>query len=300
MKDQAAKLREIITKSSHTNSDDTVVKRTNQTRVIAVTSGKGGVGKTNTTMNLAISLSNLGYSVVVFDADIGLANIDVLVGIVPKYTISEVLNGDKDIVEIITEGPNGIKIIAGGSGLNELFEMDNKKREKLVNELLKLEKHADFILIDTGAGISDTVISFVNAANEVILVVTPEPTSLTDSYAMIKALTIKGRHEKLQIIINRVESDKEANDIFYKLYTAAKKFLNTKIEKLGYVLDSKLVVDSIKNQNPFILMYPNSQISKNINNIATRIIGEGSPNEEKSGISIFINRFKSFFVREEN
>lgn len=298
MNDQAERLRQLITKSDSTRIDDTPFKRTSVTRVLAVTSGKGGVGKTNLTINLAISLSNLGYSVVVFDADIGLANIDVLLGVVPRFTISEVLNGNRDITEIMTEGPNGIKIIAGGSGISELFEMDNSKREKLINQLVKLEKHADYILIDTGAGISDTVISFVNAANEVILVTTPEPTSLTDAYAMVKALNIKGKHDRLQVVINRAADYKEADEVYKKLNMAANRFLKTKIDKLGYVLDSKLVTESVKSQCPFIVMYPNSQVSKKINNIALQIVGNKNSDGDQMGIYTFIHKFKSFFIKE--
>ena len=298
MSDQAERLRQLITKSNHSRTDNTIFKRTSATRVLAVTSGKGGVGKTNLTINLAISLSKLGYSVVVFDADIGLANIDVLLGVVPRFTISEVLNGNKDITEIMTKGPNGINIIAGGSGISELFEMDNNKREKLVNQLVKLEEYADYILIDTGAGISDTVISFVNAANEVILVTTPEPTSLTDAYAMLKALIIKGKHDRVQVIINRAADHKEADEVYNKLNMTANRFLKTKIDNLGYVLDSKLVTESVKNQCPFIVMYPNSQVSKKINYIALQIVGNKNLRGAQAGISTFIHKFKSFFIKE--
>lgn len=296
MYDQAERLRQILKKTKNTSEKNIIRKRSNNTRIIAVTSGKGGVGKTNFTINFAISLSNLGYSVAVIDADIGLANIDVLLGLFPKETISSVLTQNKSILEVITDGPNDIKIIAGGSGLYDMLQLNNESLEHLTKQLLELENIFDFILIDTGAGISEVVMSFVNAADEVILITTPEPTSLTDVYALIKALRIKGCNNKLQLVINRVENQREAFDVFKKLNIATNKFLNTKIENLGYILNSKLVVEAVKKQHPFITLYPNSSISKSINSIAIKIIGGSSNNESNKNISDFLNKFKSFFV----
>ena len=301
MRDQAEKLRQLIIESknkpSNTPHKDSGVIN-NKPRVLAVTSGKGGVGKTNFAINLSISLSNLGHKVVVFDADLGLANIDVILGIIPKYTIADMLNGDKDILDIMTEGPNGIKLIAGGSGIKELININKKKLESLVLQLQKLENHVDFIIIDTGAGLSEIVLNFVNSADEVILITTPEPTSLTDVYAMIKTLKVNGEQRKLSVVINKVENSVEADEVFRRLSKVSTKFLNTKIEKLGFLNNSKLVMQSVKSQDPLILLYPNSSIAKEINSIALKISGDKQDSSEESIVSNFVQRFKSLFTKE--
>ncbi len=298
MYDQAEKLRQLLRKTDNTHQENTIEKRTNNTRIMAVTSGKGGVGKTNFAINLAISLSNLGYSVLVIDADIGLANIDVLLGLFPKETISSVLTQNKKITDVITDGPNGIKIIAGGSGLYDMLQLNNDSIEHLKKQLIELESLFDFVLIDTGAGISEMVMSFVAAAHEVILVTTPEPTSLTDVYTLIKALRIKGHNNMLKLVVNRVENSKEALSVFEKLSIASSKFLSTKIENLGYIQNSKQVVEAVKNQHPFISLYPNSSIAKSVNSIAIKIIG--SPIEdENSNFQNFIGKFKGFFANNK-
>lgn len=300
MKDQAEKLRQLIGQSRSSNSDlESANKtKTNKTKVIAVTSGKGGVGKTNFAINLSISLSKLGHRVVVFDADIGLANIDVILGIIPKYTIADILDSGKDIIDIMTDGPNGIKIIAGGSGIRSLINLNNQKLDILTSQLQRLEEYADYIIIDTGAGLSTTVLNFVNASDEVILITTPEPTSLTDVYAMIKILKINGGNNKLKVVINKAESSGEADEIFNRLNRVSNKFLNTSIEKLGFVDDSKLVMQSVKSQDPFTLLYPNSNISKKINSIALKLSGE-KQEEQDSGLSNFVKKFRRMFTKED-
>lgn len=297
MKDQAEKLREMIKKSTTSKNDISLKKRTNTTRVMAITSGKGGVGKTNFTINLAISLSKLGYKVVIFDADIGLANIDIILGVTPKHTIAEVLDGNKNITDIMTEGPNGLKIIAGGSGIAQLAQLNNEQLDILTAQLAKLEEYADFILIDTGAGLSDTVLNFVNVANEVILVTTPEPTSLTDGYAMIKTITSKGKHQKINLLVNRVEDNKEAKEVFNKLNMVTNRFLKINMENLGYLYKSDLVEDSVKNQKPFIILYPNSNISRKINGIALTIAGDENSKSNEIGFGKFISKFKTIFSK---
>ena len=183
MKDQAERLREIM--KGKTSSENKISVK-NKAKVLAITSGKGGVGKTNFAINLSISLRRLGYRVLVFDADIGLANIEILTGTNIKYTIADLIVSGKSIHEIISEGPEGIKIISGGSGLNEVMMMNHENINKLLKEIEKLEDSTDFIIIDTGAGVSNIVLDFVMAADEVILITTPDPTSLMDGYIMIR------------------------------------------------------------------------------------------------------------------
>lgn len=294
MHDQAEKLRKLVQDNPKRliNKDSKVGK---STRIIAVTSGKGGVGKTNFTLNLAISLNNLGYSCIVFDADIGFANIDVISGVIPKYNIADVINGKKRMKEIIEDTPSGVKIISGGSGINEIMRLDLAKIEYLINEFKTLENEADYILIDTGAGLSNTVLSFVNSADEVIVVTTPEPTSLTDGYAMIKALTLYNANVNIKVIINRVSNPKEADEVFEKLNKVTSKFLNMNLVKLGYIYDSKVLIDAVKNQIPFLEYSPTSSISRNINTIAVKLVGV--ENSSDNTMSNFLSNLRNVFTK---
>lgn len=304
MKDQAEKLRQLAFKKLNSPNQNEKIPRINETRVLSVTSGKGGVGKTNFTINLALSLSDLGYRVVVIDADIGFANIDVILGMMPRYTLADVIRKDMKITEIIEEGPNNIKVIAGGSGIKDITKLSDNKLHYLTNQLLTLDDYADFILIDTGAGLSNVVMNFVNASDELILVTTPEPTSLTDGYAMLKAInnfkTEKySSKNKVNIVVNRATNKKEADQVFDKLNKVTSRFLDLQLDNLGYIYDSKIVVDSVKKQTPFLINYPNSSVSKRINIMALNLL---SNNEygSSNGLKKFIDNFKSFFNRKGN
>ncbi|MBB6216495.1 flagellar biosynthesis protein FlhG [Anaerosolibacter carboniphilus] len=298
MNDQAQRLREIINNLKQNNSetimDQGKINTMNEkdARVITITSGKGGVGKSNFTINLGLALRKLGFSVAILDADLGLANIDVIIGLIPKYSLAHVIRKEKTIKEVMTEGPQGIKIISGGSGLRELVNLTEEQLNHLIENLKVIGKETDFILIDTGAGISHSVLSFVNATDEVILVTTPEPTAITDAYAMIKNIVTEDAEKRIRLLINRVENNQEGLDIYNKLNTAAQRFLNITLEQLGYLYDDTVVSKSVKSQKPFILNYPNSLVSQGINSIASRIINEQITEVfEVSGFKRFINKF---------
>ena len=269
MKDQAEKLRELMKEEARDEGKGIVGSKA---RVLAVTSGKGGVGKTNFAINLAISLKRLGYRVLIFDADIGLANIEILAGVNIKYTIADLIISGKDIHEIIGEGPEGIKIISGGSGFNEVLMMSHENINKLLKEIERLESFIDFIIIDTGAGVSNIVLDFVMAADEVILVTTPDPTSLMDGYIMIKALTTNGYKGKLNIVVNIVSNRIEAKNIFYKLNKVSNNFLKVELHFLGYLEKSNIVNKAVINQRPFLLSDPKSIISKKVNIMALNFV----------------------------
>ncbi len=301
MKDQAQKLREIINKMKQKNKSEVLCSNaissenkkvfSENSRVITITSGKGGVGKTNLTINLALALSQLGYKVTILDADLGLANIDVVIGLIPKYTLAHVIRQEKTLEEVIIEGPNGIKIISGGSGFSDLVNLEEEQLSYLINSLKNLGKQADFILIDTGAGINQYVLSFANAASEIILITTPEPTAITDAYAMIKNITLDDNEKLIKILINRVESSQEGGEIFDKLNTACQRFLNMSLYRLGYLYEDPYVSKSVKSQTPFLLKYPNSLASQGIKMIATRLVKESSTEILKvSGLQRFINK----------
>lgn len=274
--DQAAKLRELInnrriySKQIDTHNDNS----TKDARIICVTSGKGGVGKTNFTINLGMELTKLNNRVVIIDADLGLANIDVVLGTVPKYTLLDVIHNDKSVDEVMINGPNDIKIISGGSGVLELVDMSLASIQKLIEKLNSINNYADIILIDTGAGLSNSVLSFVLSAQEIIIVTTPEPTSITDAYAMIKTINLKDKNKKIKVIVNRVENITEGNIAFEKLNNASKRFLSMDLEKLGHIFDDNSVSKSVKKQRPFTMEYPNSIASKNIKNIAIKLVND--------------------------
>lgn len=269
MPDQAEKLRNLIKKDRNINVNSFATnEKEKKSKVISITSGKGGVGKTNFTINLAISLKRLGYEVVVFDADIGLANIDIVSGTITKYTISNLLKDGLDIFEVIHEGPEGIKILSGGTGINELTLIDDKSINKIIDELGKLERFSDFILIDTGAGIHNSVTDFIMSSDEVIVITTPDPTSITDSYTLIKTLVLKGYKRQLNVVINMVDNRANAYEIFDKLNRVTDKFLNIELNFLGFLDRNNIVSNAVRKQVPFVISNPYHQISKKINIIA--------------------------------
>lgn len=296
--DQATKLRELInsriTHSKQNDNTDTNAS-TNDCRIICITSGKGGVGKTNFTINLGMELTKLNKRVVILDADLGLANIDVVLGTVPKYTLLDVIHNNMSIEDVIVEGPNNIKVISGGSGVLELVDMPIGSIQQLIERLNSISKYADIILIDTGAGLSNSVLSFVLSAQEIIVVTTPEPTSITDAYAMIKTINLKEKNKKIKVMVNRVENITEGNIAFEKLNNASKRFLEIDLEKLGYVFDDNNVSRSVKKQIPFTIEYPNSIASKNIKNIAAKLINDIEISSKDNSIDNFFKRMVKFF-----
>ncbi|MCT4595600.1 MAG: MinD/ParA family protein [Anaeromicrobium sp.] len=300
MNDQAKRLRDIIKKK------DVVVDGNFQSyngprhepRIIAVASGKGGVGKSNFTINLGLELINLGYRVTIIDADIGLANVDVILGVIPKYTLADVINGRKTLREAMVKGPKGINLISGGSGLKELIDLTERELSPLVRDLDEVGQISDYILIDTGAGINSTVLSFVRAAEQTIVVTTPEPTSITDAYALIKNIAVDNLND-IRLLINRVESENEAQEVFNKLNITSQRFLNTKLKKLGFLYDDNMVTKSVKMQKPFTLSYPDSTVSKGIKVIASSIVDKKEKDSYKAGgFKKFINRLVSGYKKD--
>ncbi|MDQ2085875.1 MinD/ParA family protein [Herbivorax sp. ANBcel31] len=297
MMDQANKLRQIIDnlklKEPISEADEKVVQKNKSAKVITVTSGKGGVGKTNITINLAIALSEMGKRVTIMDADLGLGNIDVLLGVVPKYTLVDVIYNNKNIVEILSDGPKNIKFIAGGSGIEDLAKLDNYQIQKFLANISLLDKMSDVILIDTGAGLSDNVMSFVMAADEVVLVATPEPTSITDAYALIKVISKRDVNKTVRLIINRAESVNEASDITNKLSMVTKRFLEVKLQPLGFIPQDNMVIKAVKMQQPFSLSFPKSMASKQIKDISKNLleIKNNADSGSTTGIKSFVSRF---------
>jgi flagellar biosynthesis protein FlhG len=300
MKDQADKLRQIIEnlKTRQAVGQATLLGsfKSKSSKVITVTSGKGGVGKTNLTINLSIALSELGYRVVILDADFGLANIDVMFGIIPQYTLVDVIHDRKNILEVLCDGPQNIKFISGGSGVEELVKIEKSQLDKFISNISLLDKLADIILIDTGAGLSDNVMNFVMAADEVLLVTTPEPTSITDAYALIKMVSNRDKDKVIRVVINRAESLNEANDIMNKLSLVADKFLSLKLNPLGYILQDEMVYKAVKLQQPFMIYFPKSAASKSVRELSKKLVEDKDMKEDigNTGIKGFVNRLVNF------
>ena len=266
-------------------------------KVITVTSGKGGVGKTNVTVNLGIALSRMGLRVVILDVDFGLANIDVLFGVTPKHTLVDLIRDERSIFEVLTNGPENVKFLSGGSGVEELVRLDNKQFKRFIGNIALLDKLYDIILIDTGAGLSRNVMGFIMAADEVLLVTTPEPTAITDAYALVKMVSRRDAKKPIRLLINKVESSREADEIIAKLTTVAEKFLSLKLLKLGYILYDESVVRAVKQQRPFLIGFPKSQASRQIADLASVLVSGSMDGEADDGRGAkgFFQRLLSYF-----
>lgn len=283
MQDQAEGLRELVGRLSSAVSVDKAKAVVTPCRVIAVTSGKGGVGKTNLSVNFALALAHQGKRILLFDADMGLANVDVMLGIIPQFTLLNVLNGQKTLSEIVVEGPGGVRLIASGSGgVQELADLSEAQRTKFLEALRELQYQSDIILIDTGAGLHRNVLAFALAAEEVVIVTTPEPTALMDAYGMIKILYREKKSPCIQVVVNMAAHQAEADEAGKKLVILAKRFLNLEVGYLGFVPRDPAMIRAVKSQRPILLSSPMSPAGVSLNRLAGLLlsskseIGEGS------------------------
>ena len=263
-------------------------------RIITVTSGKGGVGKSNTSINLALQFKKLGKRVIILDADFGLANIEIMFGTVPKHNLSDLIYQGKDITEVITWGPGDVGFISGGSGIAGMSNLDRANLTYIIQNLAKLDALTDVIIIDTGAGISDAVLEFLVASGEIILVTTPEPTSITDSYSLIKALNRHPRFSKddsaIKVIANRVVNENDGSVLFKKLNAVVNRYLGLPIEYLGAVVQDQLLANAVMQQKPVSLAYPNAKSTRAYEAIAAKLMNyELDTNFKKRGMAAFFS-----------
>lgn len=232
-------------------------------RVITVTSGKGGVGKSNTSINLACQFKRLGQRVIILDADFGLANIEIMFGTVPKYNLSDLIYQGKGIMDIITWGPMDIGFISGGSGISSLSNLSRDYLNYIVQNLSKLDAAADIIIIDTGAGISDAVLDFLVASGEILVIATPEPTSITDSYSLLKALNQHPGYSRdelmIKVVANKVADEIEGEALFNKLNSVVNRYLNMPISYLGAIPQDRRLEEAVMQQMPVSMQSPNSK-----------------------------------------
>lgn len=293
--DQAESLRELVRKRNETKfgnqseieKKNRMKKNYDRVRTIAITSGKGGVGKTNITANLACMLAKMNKKTLVLDADVGLANIDVVLGLTPKYNLHHVLTGERRLSEVIVAGPGGVKILPSASGIHEMTDLSRGQKLTLLDDLNSIKESLDFMLIDTGAGIAGNVMYFNMAAREIIVVTSPEPTSLTDAYALIKVLYQRYAKKRFRLLINMVRSAAEANKVYLRLSSATDHFLNLNIEFMGYILHDKKLQEAVKLRKALVELYPDSKASLCVKKVAEKICGEDPEYDESGSISFF-------------
>lgn len=287
MRDQAERLRQLAKKSQEAENRP-------EARVIAVASGKGGVGKTNFVVNLALALQESGKKTIIFDADLGMANIDVVLGIVPPFTLTHVIKGQKKLKDIMLEGPNGLKILPGSAGVEELVHLTDYQIQNLINEWTNLEESFDFILVDTGAGIHAEVLNFLRAADDIVVVLTPEPPSITDAYSLIKVLAQKDLRANVHMVVNQASTDEEGHQIFKRVSRVVDDFLSMKINLLGIIPMDEKVSAAVKRQKPFILEYPTTMASRGIRNVVQQL-AEGASEVPVGGMKQFLLKMIGFF-----
>ena len=240
--------------------------------VITITSGKGGVGKTNLTANLGCQLRQMRRRVLILDADLGLANIDIVLGLSPDFNLSHVLRGEKSLHDILTRGPAGLRVLPASSGVAAVTDMSEAQKILLLQQLEILQEQFDFLLIDTAAGIASNVIYFNLAAQTIIVIVTPEPTSLTDAYALIKVMSQDYHQTQFKILSNDVKSEREGLEVFQKLTRVTDRFLDVSLDYVGHVLHDKRLTDAVRMQRPFSEVYPNGPAAQSLRQIARQLV----------------------------
>jgi flagellar biosynthesis protein FlhG len=280
MTDQAQKLRELAAACRQTP------------RVITVTSGKGGVGKSNVVINLAIVLSRMEKRVLVIDADLGLANVDVLLGLKNRFNLQHVLDGHMKLKDILVFGPAGIKVVPGSSGIPRIANMSSRKRQEFIMSFSELEDEADIILIDTSAGMTKNVVALALLADEVLLVTTPEPSAITDAYAMIKVLHAEKPETKIQLIVNMANNEAQALEVAQKVAQVSRQFLNYQVNVLGGLPLDPCVPRAVMQRQPWTDIYPRSTATKAIKQIAEKILNGERKSSSGNG---FIQRLSSYF-----
>jgi flagellar biosynthesis protein FlhG len=290
MADQAEKLRQLARGLHRQAPGPTVKQPETRARVITVTSGKGGVGKTNLTVNLALALAALGQKVLIIDADLGLANVEFVLGTSPQYNMLNLLDDGFRITDVVTEGPRGIKFMSGGSGIYQLANLSDTQVQKIINQVVLFDRWANIILIDTGAGLHRNVLNFVLAADEVIVVTTPEPTAIADAYAIMKAYAVYHGRSPLKLVVNRVGAMDEGQTVVDKLSKVSLRFLGLPISSLGFVFEDQNVVRAVKSQVPLLLAHPDTVSSRCIENIANRLL-YGKEANQSTGIKGFFSKF---------
>ncbi|MEW5738144.1 MAG: MinD/ParA family protein [Myxococcota bacterium] len=259
-------------------------------RVIAVTSGKGGVGKTNVTSNVAILAAQAGKRVLIVDGDLGLANVEIVFGLTPRYHLGHLLDGTVELQQVLATGPEGVRVLPGGSGVRSLTVLDDAQKLRFMTALDTIEDEFDLVLIDTGAGIGDNVLFFVGGAQEALLVLTPEPTSLTDAYAAVKVLSLEGGVEHFNVLVNQVATEQQAREIYEKLCTVTRRFLKARLKLLGQLPRDENIHRAVLLQRPVVQAFPHSPASRALKAVADKLFTEPPPQKNVGGLKFLWQR----------
>ena len=262
-------------------------------RVIAITSGKGGVGKTNLSVNLAIALREAGLRVLLIDADLGMANVDVVLGSLSRTHLLNLLEEGVELEDVLVHGPYGVDYISGGSGIEKAADFSFEERQRLMQKLTGCGQVADIILVDTGAGLGKNVMDFILAADEVLLVTTPEPTALTDAYAVMKAYSMYASAPSLKLVVNRVYDEAESREVVAKLQQPSERFLHLPLECLGYIFEDPGVMKAVRSQKPFMVTNPSGTAARCIKGLASSVL-YGSKMSVKRGWRGFLQQIFNF------
>lgn len=290
MTDQAQSLRQLV---SAQPVGSPIAKSNRTSKIITVSSGKGGVGKSNFTLNFALTVQAMGKRVLVFDADIGMANIDVLMGVSSQYSLYHLLRGEKKIEDVIQYGPDKLPFIAGGSGLADMMSLSEAEMDYFITEIERIASEMDYIIFDTGAGLSKENMKFIVSADQCLVVTTPEPTSITDAYALIKVVHGMDNQVPFSLVVNRAGDEQEAREAANKIILTAQRFLDLDIQLLGSIADDTHVVQAVKRQVPFTAAYPRCNASSDIRRIALRYMAVPTATESETpkGIKGFMHRW---------
>lgn len=294
VQDQAGSLRAMENELSNNITPD---QSDSATRVYSITSGKGGVGKTAVVANTAVSLAMMGKKVLILDADLGLANIDVVFGLAPKYNLNHFFAGDHNLADILVKGPHGIKILPAGSGVQNFTRLDSSQKLRLLDGLDSMHNDFDFVLIDTEAGISENVTYFNTAAQEILVVTTPDPTAITDAYALMKLLSTQYHEKSFNLVVNQIQNENEALDVYRKLTMVSNRYLDISIDFLGSIPADRQMTDAIRKQRVMVDMFPTSKIATAFGQLAATICSEQPPATPKGGVQFFWKRLLDIGAR---
>ncbi len=295
MSDQASRLRNLVEERAQ---EDALAREIGElyfdvaenTRVIAITSGKGGTGKTSLAVNLAIGLQSAGQKVLLIDADIGMANVNLLMGSVTNRSLIDLLNDDVELEDVVEAGVGGVKYISGVAAIEATLNLNRAEQRKLHKKLGRCSDLANVIIIDTGAGLNRNVIEFILAAEEVLLVTTPEPTALADAYAVIKAYTTYTERRNIKLVVNRVREEEDCDDVTEKINQTTKKFLGVEVECLGYIYEDKAVSEAVHKQEPFIIGNPKSSAARCVQELVKSLLSGERMGSVSRGWRGFLDR----------
>ena len=295
MSDQASRLRNLVEERAAEEANAKEIGElyfdvAENTRVIAITSGKGGVGKTNLAVNLAIGLQLAGQKVMLIDADIGMANVNLLMGSVTNRSLIELLSDDVELEDVVENGVAGVKYISGVAAIEATLSLNRNEQRKLHKKLGRCSDLANIIIIDTGAGLNRNVIEFILASEEVLLITTPEPTALADAYAVIKAYTTYTEKRNIKLVVNRIREEEECDDVAEKINQTTKKFLGLSIECIGYIYEDKAVLEAVHKQEPFIIANPKSSASKCVSELVKSLLSGERMGSVSKGWRAFLDR----------